>query len=56
MVAEIAMKWTKITRIGAVGVRFMGVDTSTVMLNMERGSDIEEVCLFFHFWLLLKHK
>ncbi|KAI4355096.1 hypothetical protein L6164_003901 [Bauhinia variegata] len=42
-VAEIAMKWTQVLRAGALGVRFMGVDTSTVMFNMEKGRDVEEL-------------
>lgn len=46
MVGNIAKKWTEIMRTGAVGARFMGVDPNTVMFNMERGRDIEEVCLF----------
>lgn len=44
MVAEIAMKWTKVLRTGAVGARFMGVDRSTIMFTMERGQDTAEVC------------
>lgn len=45
MVAEIAMKWTKVLRTGAIGARFMGVDRSTIMFTMERGQDTAEVCL-----------
>ncbi|CAL9007312.1 unnamed protein product [Prunus brigantina] len=41
------MKWTKVLRIGALGVRFMGVDLNTIMFNMERGQDMTEAC-FFH--------
>ncbi|XP_075643849.1 uncharacterized protein LOC142615051 [Castanea sativa] len=43
MVAEIAMKWTKVLRTGAIGVRFMGVDRSTIMFTMERGQDTAEL-------------
>ncbi|CAB4300457.1 unnamed protein product [Prunus armeniaca] len=42
MVAEIAMKWTKVLRTGALGVRFMGVDLNTIMFNMEQGQDMTE--------------
>ncbi len=44
MVAETAMKWTKVLRTGAVEVKFMGVDLSTIMFTMERGQDTAEVC------------
>jgi hypothetical protein len=44
MVAETAMKWTKVLRTGAVEVKFMGVDLSTIMFTMERGQDTVEVC------------
>lgn len=40
------MKWTKVLRTGALGVRFMGVDLSTIMFNMEQGQDMTEVCFF----------
>ncbi|GAV81739.1 Mesd domain-containing protein [Cephalotus follicularis] len=43
MVSEIAMKWTKFLRTGAMGVRFMGVDRSTIMFNMEQGQDMMEL-------------
>jgi len=43
MVAETAMKWTKVLRTGAVEVKFMGVDLSTIMFTMERGQDTVEV-------------
>ena len=43
MVAEIAMKWTKVLRTGAIEANFMGVDISTVMFTMEKGQDITEV-------------
>ncbi|PQM38776.1 uncharacterized protein Pyn_34461 [Prunus yedoensis var. nudiflora] len=49
-VAEIGMKWTRVLRTGARGVRFMGVDLNTIMFNMERGQDttespVEGVCV-----------
>lgn len=53
MVAEIAMKWTQVLRAGAVGVRFMGVDLSTIMFNMESIKDLEEVWLLVCFIYLL---
>ncbi|WCJ22770.1 hypothetical protein M5689_004839 [Euphorbia peplus] len=37
MVAEIAMKWTKVLRTGAVDIRFTGVDTSTIMFTLQNG-------------------
>lgn len=40
---EIAMKWTKVLRTGGIGVRFMAVDRSTVMFNMENGKQVTEV-------------
>ncbi|XP_022757387.1 uncharacterized protein LOC111304750 [Durio zibethinus] len=43
MVAEIAMKWTKVLRTGALGVKFMGIDLSTIMFNMEDGQKILEL-------------
>lgn len=43
MVGEIAKKWTQILRTGAFGVRFMGVDRSTIMFNMEEGQDTFEL-------------
>lgn len=43
MVAEIAMKWTKILRTGAIETKFMGVDSSTVMFTMEKRRDAEEL-------------
>ncbi|OAY49145.1 uncharacterized protein LOC110615331 [Manihot esculenta] len=39
MVGEIAMKWTKVLRTGAMEVRFNGVDTSTIMFTMENGKN-----------------
>ncbi|PRQ58181.1 hypothetical protein RchiOBHm_Chr1g0356451 [Rosa chinensis] len=43
MVAEIATKWSKVLRTGSIGVRFMGVDMSTIMVTMERGQDMAEL-------------
>ncbi|KAK9279347.1 hypothetical protein L1049_013026 [Liquidambar formosana] len=43
MVAEIAMKWTKVLKTGSIEVKFMGVDVSTIMFTMERGQDTEEL-------------
>nr|KYP64219.1 hypothetical protein KK1_018810 [Cajanus cajan] len=42
-VAEFAMKWTHVLRTGAVGVRFMAVDLSTIMFNLESIKDLEEL-------------
>ncbi|GAA0160887.1 hypothetical protein LIER_17335 [Lithospermum erythrorhizon] len=43
MVSEIAMKWTKIARTGAIEAKFMGFDLNTVMVTMERGQDAIEL-------------
>lgn len=42
-VAEIAMKWTKLLRTGALGVKFMGIDLSTIMFNVEGGQKLLEL-------------
>ncbi|KAH7577949.1 hypothetical protein ACOSQ2_000971 [Xanthoceras sorbifolium] len=39
MVAEIAMKWTKVLKTGGLDVKFSGVDVNTVMFTMQRGQD-----------------
>ncbi|CAG7881194.1 unnamed protein product [Brassica rapa] len=43
MVVEIAMRWTKVLRTGGLGVRFMAVDRSTVMFNMQNGKEVTEL-------------
>uniref|UniRef100_A0A1J3IGW9 LDLR chaperone MESD n=1 Tax=Noccaea caerulescens TaxID=107243 RepID=A0A1J3IGW9_NOCCA len=43
MVVDIAMKWTKVLRTGGIGVRFMAVDRSTVMFNMQNGKEVTEL-------------
>ncbi|KAH0924978.1 hypothetical protein HID58_017234 [Brassica napus] len=43
MVVDIAMKWTKVLRTGGLGVRFMAVDRSTVMFNMQNGKEVTEL-------------
>ena len=45
MVVDIAMKWTKVPRTGGLGVRFMAVDRSTVMFNMQNGKEVTEVMI-----------
>ncbi|XWS32164.1 hypothetical protein CRYUN_Cryun23aG0137500 [Craigia yunnanensis] len=42
-IAEIAMKWTKLLRTGALGVKFMGIDLSTIMFSPEDGQKILEL-------------
>ncbi|XVF80092.1 hypothetical protein PTKIN_Ptkin15bG0042600 [Pterospermum kingtungense] len=42
-VAEIAMKWTKLLRTGALGVKFMGIDLGTIMFNMDDGQKLLEL-------------
>ena len=44
MVSEIAMKWSKLSRTGAIETKFMGFDRSTIMFTMEKGQDSLEVC------------
>lgn len=52
--AEIAMKWTKLLRTGALGVKFMGIDLSTIMFNVEGGQKLLEVHkTTFQFFLFL---
>ncbi|XP_010506593.1 PREDICTED: uncharacterized protein LOC104783174 [Camelina sativa] len=46
MVIEIAMKWTKVLRTGGIGVRFMAVDRSTLMFNMQNGKLVTELTEF----------
>lgn len=46
VVAETAMKWTKVLRTGAIEAKFMGIDLTTIMFNMDRGQNIAEVSLF----------
>ncbi|KAG7570637.1 LRP chaperone MESD [Arabidopsis thaliana x Arabidopsis arenosa] len=43
MVIDIAMKWTKVLRTGGIEVRFMAVDRSTVMFNMQNGKLVTEL-------------
>nr|XP_043625385.1 uncharacterized protein LOC122596805 [Erigeron canadensis] len=43
MITEIAMKWSKIARTGAIEVKFMGVDVSTIMFTLEKGQDTLEL-------------
>ena len=53
---DIAMKWTKVLRTGGLGVRFMAVDRSTVMFNMQNGKEVTEVIeslkLYLQDWLM----
>ncbi|XP_060204965.1 uncharacterized protein LOC132632862 [Lycium barbarum] len=42
-VSEIAMRWSKIARTGAIEAKFMGVDVSTIMFTMEKGQDSIEL-------------
>ena len=37
------MKWTKVLKTGAIEVKFMAVDLTTIMFTMERGQDVLEV-------------
>lgn len=43
MVSDIAMKWSKMSRTGAIDVKFMGVDVSTIMFTLEKGQDTLEL-------------
>lgn len=49
MVSEIAMKWTKVARTGAIEAKFTGVDVSTMMFTMQNGQDTLEVRFIFLF-------
>lgn len=42
-VTEIAMRWTKLARTGAIEAKFMSVDVSTIMVTMEKGQDSIEL-------------
>lgn len=44
-VAEVAKKWTKVARTGAVEVKFSVVDLSTIMFTMQKGQDSLEVSI-----------
>ncbi|XP_065859629.1 uncharacterized protein [Euphorbia lathyris] len=43
MVAEMAMKWTKVFRTGSVDIRFTGVDTNTIMFTLQNGRQSMEL-------------
>ncbi|XP_010255305.1 PREDICTED: uncharacterized protein LOC104596024 [Nelumbo nucifera] len=43
MVAETAMKWTKVLKTGSIEAKFMAVDGNTLMFTMERGKDTTEL-------------
>ncbi|KAF8033266.1 hypothetical protein BT93_D2005 [Corymbia citriodora subsp. variegata] len=43
MASEIAMKWTKVLKTGAVEVKFMGIDLNTIMFTMVKGQDTLEL-------------
>ncbi|CAN7120870.1 unnamed protein product [Brassica rapa subsp. narinosa] len=43
MVVEIAMRWTKVLITCGLGLRFMAVDRSTVMFNMQNGKEVTEL-------------
>ncbi|KAJ9563407.1 hypothetical protein OSB04_008567 [Centaurea solstitialis] len=43
MITDTAMKWSKIARTGAIEVKFMGVDVSTIMFTLEKGQDTLEL-------------
>ncbi|KAM3287474.1 putative protein isoform X1 [Capsicum chacoense] len=42
-VTEIAMRWTKLARTGAIEAKFMSIDVSTIMFTMEKGQDSIEL-------------
>lgn len=44
-VTEIATKWSKVLKTGAVDVNFMGIDLNTIMFTLMRGQDTIEVRL-----------
>ncbi|XP_047318047.1 uncharacterized protein LOC124921428 [Impatiens glandulifera] len=43
MVSDIAIKWNKLSRTGAIEIKFMAMDLSTIMFTMERGQDAVEL-------------
>ena len=43
MITAISKQWSKIARTGAIDVKFMGVDVSTIMFTLEKGQDTLEV-------------
>ncbi|XP_010523760.1 PREDICTED: uncharacterized protein LOC104802036 [Tarenaya hassleriana] len=43
MVLETAMKWNKVLKTGGIEVKFMGVDLSTIMFNVQNGKDAMEL-------------
>ncbi|KAI7733648.1 hypothetical protein M8C21_028591 [Ambrosia artemisiifolia] len=43
MVSDIADKWTKLARTGAIGVTFMGFDITTVMFSLQNAQNTLEV-------------
>lgn len=43
MVSDIAMKWSKLSRTGAIETKFTGFDLGTVMFTMQRGQDSLEL-------------
>lgn len=43
MVSDIAMKWSKLSRTGAIETKFTGFDLGTIMLTMQRGQDSLEL-------------
>ncbi|KAL4599148.1 hypothetical protein ACB092_11G106600 [Castanea dentata] len=43
MVADTAMKWTKVLKTGGIGARFMGIDLGTILFTIERGQDTTEL-------------
>ncbi|KAF6137264.1 hypothetical protein GIB67_036301 [Kingdonia uniflora] len=43
IVADIAMRWTKILKTGSVDAKFMEVDLSIIMFTMERGQGLAEL-------------
>ncbi|MQL77472.1 hypothetical protein Taro_009890 [Colocasia esculenta] len=42
-VPEMAMRWTKVLRTGAVEAKFTAVDVNTIMFTLERGQDTREL-------------
>ncbi|KAL0008344.1 hypothetical protein SO802_009846 [Lithocarpus litseifolius] len=43
MVADTAMKWTKVLKTGGIGARLMGIDLGTILFTIERGQDTTEL-------------
>ncbi|GAB2232167.1 hypothetical protein Droror1_Dr00011194 [Drosera rotundifolia] len=42
-VSEMAVKWTRLLKLGGIEIKFMGIDLSTIMFTLQRPKDVEEL-------------